>query len=156
MHRTTHSRCKYREAHFARDLCILSFYFHECIVHSNCCQSMRGIVPRHCNTSTFNCSRNSILKLVALLLPCELRLPAYRAPVVNHCCWGRGHGALTSFEEKDLHMKTGRSWQHVPFNAHMRNNVIHWISTRLSHDIVSWTTHSRCKYRGSGTFRKLI
>ena len=47
-------------------------------------------------------SRNSVLKLVALLLPCELRLQAYRAPIVNHGCCGR-NGALGENEKILVH-----------------------------------------------------
>ena len=41
----------------------------------------------------------SFLIIVDVIIPRELRLQAYRAPVVNHCCCGR-HGALVEFEQK--------------------------------------------------------
>ena len=47
-------------------------------------------------------SRNSVLKLVALLLPCELRLQAYRAPTANHGCCGR-NDALGENEKRLMH-----------------------------------------------------
>ena len=58
-------------------------------------------------------SRNSVLKLVALLLPCELRLQAYRAPTVNHGCCGR-NDALGENEKKDLCMNISRHAIHNP------------------------------------------
>ena len=106
----THER-KYREAHFARDLCILSRNSNECIGHSNCCQSTRGVVPRHCNIllrllwrTVAHATQSSSSSLSSSPASCVCKRTGHRLSTI--VVEGEATVRLYHLRKKDLHMKT--------------------------------------------------